>query len=88
MDDPTNVLDMEFCREARPIIEAETDPNYIFGPTEWRAQHAQELEQIYAESRALRHVRVLDWLPIRFAENVPRFKVSDIMPWTTQYLLS
>ncbi|EIM82066.1 uncharacterized protein STEHIDRAFT_114717 [Stereum hirsutum FP-91666 SS1] len=76
IDDPTNILDWEFCNAARPIIEATTDSNYIFGPEEWRTQHAQELEQVYAESRALRHVRVLDWLPIRFAKNVPRFKAG------------
>lgn len=59
-------------------MEVHHDPHYLFGPSEWRAEHAKELENVYAESRHLRNVRVLDWLPIMHARTVPRFDVCRL----------
>lgn len=55
------------------------DPHYILGPPEWRIEHIKELEKAYAESRHLRHVRVLDWLPIMHAQYVPKFDVRVLI---------
>lgn len=70
IDDPINSLD----------VDGSLDPDCIYGPTEWRIQHSQELEETYAESQALCHVRLLDWLQVRYARQVPKFQASDICP--------
>lgn len=54
------------------------DPHYFLGPSGWRLEHAQELKKSYAESRRLRHIRILDWLPIMHAFHIPKFQVSDL----------
>lgn len=57
-------------------IKDEHDPHFVFGPPQWFDEHTQELEKTYAESRNLRHVRVLDWLPILHAHAVPQLVVG------------
>lgn len=78
MDDPTLVLTEEYIMHPTNHINPFVDPHYLFGPSEWRTEHSQELERAYSESHSLRRVRVLDWLPIQHARVVPRFEVGDI----------
>lgn len=90
-DDPMNLLtdqyyeqaiienthgNIDYLEQAMEEFNPRKDPNYVLGPLEWRMVHAQELEKAYTESRSLRHVRVLDWLPILQASTVPGYDVG------------
>lgn len=57
-----------------------SESDRMLGPMPWRAEHARELEEVYAESQSLSHVRVLDWLPYQHAHSIPKFWVSDGLP--------
>lgn len=83
VDDPTN-LDgphdvPELVPGQRSAYNLLGELEIIYGQKDWRAQHIAQLEDVYTESQCLRHVRVLEWLPIRHARSMSRTEVSVVL---------
>ncbi|EIM80978.1 uncharacterized protein STEHIDRAFT_125284 [Stereum hirsutum FP-91666 SS1] len=85
VDDPTN-LDgphdvPELVPGQRSAYNLLGELEIIYGQKDWRAQHIAQLEDVYTESQCLRHVRVLEWLPIRHARSMSRTEVGYPLPY-------
>lgn len=81
VDDPINLDSPDYAPELPPgptAYDLLSGFEVTYGQNDWRVQHLAALEEIYTESQCLRHVRVLEWLPIRHAHSIPKTEVSVV----------